>query len=548
MATLVSAPNFSSLDNPTITYTNPDGKKVTSLQVCISLRDVQDVVIPYRDIPITDANVVGSYTFNFTNAERESMWNNLSGITGDEVEFRLKTVVNGKTSYSTLIRNYTIENANPIIYATVKDVNPKTLALTNDEYALIKYWSTAKVTMRAVAQQGAAINEDLYIIRNGNDTIYGKEGEFTNVESNQFTFSAEDSRGNVGRRVSTLTMFDYVPLTNNIVDNRPDAVGNMTVACSGNFYNVYFSANVRNALTAQYRYSIAGSESWTPWEDMNVTLNGNSYYATVDFVIDDYNQNQLYTFETRVIDKLDSVYSTTDPVKSMPLFHWGEDDFVFEVPVTFKAGAEGITMGENPVIEGDLNVTGNLRLKGDGNYGNTLLFGDGTYCYISEYEDDKMMIKASRVDFDANGVYVDGYPIPILDKGIWTPSLNSSAISYYSTQYGWYMKMGQTVTVGFCIKATCNSGYSSTSISISGLPFTPMFSAAGGGMCSGVYISGGFDFQCFVAETSGNITTRVQSCNNTSATNISTSASGCNYRNNGGEITLSGTITFMANT
>jgi hypothetical protein len=74
-----------------------------------------------------------------------------------------------------------------------------------------------------------------------------------------------------------------------------------------------------------------------------------------------------------------------------------------------------------------------------------------------------------------------------------------------------------------------------------------MFSAAGGGMCSGAYVAAGFDFQCFVAETSGSITARVQACNNTSQANLSTSSSGCKYRSGGGEITLSGTITFMAN-
>jgi hypothetical protein len=281
---------------------------------------------------------------------------------------------------------------------------------------------------------------------------------------------------------------------------------------------------------------------------MSVTKNGNSYYASASLTGLDY--QQTYSFETRARDKLMIMPSTGLPVQSKPVFHWGKSDFVFEVPVTFKAGFEGEATeeGGTKTIIGDLNVTGNMRLKGSGNYGNTLLFGDGTYCYITEAADDELTIKATKLNLVANGVYVDGYAIPILDKGIWTPSLNSSAVSSYTTQYGWYMKMGQTVTVGFFIKATCKSGYNSTVVSISGLPYTPMFSAAGGGMCSGAYLSAGFDFQCFVAETSGSVTTRVQPCNNTSAANIGTSASGVFYRSGGGEITLSGTITYMAST
>jgi hypothetical protein len=282
------------------------------------------------------------------------------------------------------------------------------------------------------------------------------------------------------------------------------------------------------------------------WQTMTYTKSGNSYSASASLTGLDY--QKAYVFEVEVKDSLMTVTKTSSPVKAIPMFHWGENDFVFEVPVTFNAGFDGdsTTQGGTKTIDGDLNVTGNVRLKGSGNYGNTLLFGDGTYCYITEGADDELTIKASKLHLVANGVYVDGYPIPILDQGIWTPTLNSSAISSYTTRYGWYTKMNQNVTVGFIIKATCNSGYNSTAISISGLPFTPMYTAAGGGMCSGVYISAGFAFQCFVAETSKSITTRVQPCNNTSAANLGTSASGCFYRSGGGEITLSGTITFRS--
>jgi hypothetical protein len=332
-----------------------------------------------------------------------------------------------------------------------------------------------------------------------------------------------------------------------MASNRPDALGNMSVACSGNYFNDTFGA-AENTLTVQYRYTISGNAFSDNWVDMNVTKNGNSYYASADFVIPNFNQQMYYSFETRAIDKLSAVTSNESAVKSIPVFHWGENDFVFEVPVEFKAGASGASMGNE--VEGDLRVTGNLRLKGDGNYGNTLLFGDGTYCYITEPEDDTLHINADRgihLNSDGTGVYVDGNVLPILKYGIWTPSLNSSAVSSYTTQYGWYSKMNQAVTVGFFIKATCRSGYESTDVTISGLPFTPMFGAAGGGMCSGAYIVAHYNFQCFVAETSGLIRTRVHHCNSTSAANMLTSASGCKYPSGGGELTLSGTITYMAN-
>lgn len=44
-------------------------------------------------------------------------------------------------------------------------------------------------------------------------------------------------------------------------------------------------------------------------------------------------------------------------------------------------------------------ITGNLRLKGAGNYGNTLNFGDGDYVHISEPTDDHLEIKGSYINF-----------------------------------------------------------------------------------------------------------------------------------------------------
>jgi len=44
-------------------------------------------------------------------------------------------------------------------------------------------------------------------------------------------------------------------------------------------------------------------------------------------------------------------------------------------------------------------ITGNLTLKGSGNYGNKLNFGDGDYVHLSEPSDDCLEIKAKKVNF-----------------------------------------------------------------------------------------------------------------------------------------------------
>ena len=535
-AILLTAPDFSDGENPTITYSNTSGNSVSALEACIGWVQGQDN-IKYRAISKTKS----SYTFELTDDEKEALRNACQNSSSLEVKFYLKTKIGSSVYYDVLTRTFTIANANPIVTGSVIDTNEDTIALTGDSSKLIKFYSHATATMTAEAQKGAAIDENLYIIRNGNQTGYGATHTFENVESNVFTFSAEDSRGNIGSTTVRADMINYIKLTCNITHDRLDLQGNLNFQCSGNYFNGSFGAE-ENTLTVQFRYAeIAGI--FCDWCDMTVTIVGNGYYATTQ--LPGLDPDKIYCFEVLAQDKLMAIASANDSVKNMPIFHWGKDDFVFEVPVTFKAG---IKDDSNTDANGDLNVTGDLRLKGSGNYGNYIRFGDADYCYIAELSDDAMTIKATRINLVADGVYVGNYPIPILDKGTWTPSLDSAAVSSYTTQYGWYSKMGQTVTVGFFIKANCNSGYQSTNVVISGLPFKPMFSASGGGMCARAYMkSGGQNFQCFVAETDNTITMRTQSCNMTAAGNLTTSASGVGYPTGGGELTLSGTITFMAN-
>ena len=366
----------------------------------------------------------------------------------------------------------------PVVTGTVVDVNQKTISLTGDSSKLVKFYSNAKATLSATAQNGATLAEDMYIIRNGSDTAYGTTHTFEDVESNVFTFSAEDDRGNVGTATVTPTMIPYVKLTCNMSNNKPDGDGDMSVVCFGNFFRGSFGA-VTNLLTVQYRYKVSGG-SFGGWVDMAATYSGNTYIASAHLT--GLNYQLPYIFECRAIDRLATVSTGEITVISKPLFHWSAKDFVFEVPVTFKQGAEGLSAG------------------------------------------------------GGNEVAVNG---------TWIPTLNPDAVDFYTFQNGCYSKVNQAVTVGFYIKASCFGLEDYIPITISGLPFAPALPAAGGGMCSGANVSGGYTFQCFVAEINKTITTRVQACNNTTATELATSASGCAYPSSSREVTLSGTITFM---
>ena len=438
-------------------------------------------------------------------------------------------------------------------YPKIKDVNSVTKALTGDDGKLIRYASTARVEIGAKGRNYATIARQK--VKNG--TNYHEEYtndlvtiSFGNVTSPVFSFELEDSRGFIskpGRDLSATEDFiEYFQPTCNIGNNKPDTHGQLTITCKGSWFNGSFGAQ-SNSITAQYRYRLEHQE-WqdteSEWHSMTVTTSNNSYNATATFTIPNFDYKAGYVYEARATDKLFTANSVEYEVKSSALFSWSKDDFEFNVPVKFNAGAEGADSASDltggGTIDGNLTITGDLRLKGAGNFGNTIYFGDRSFATISEPTDDALTFSATTINLNGD-VKINGKAL----SGTWTPALYSSAVSSYSVQEGWYQQVGNVVTLGFNIKATCKSGFSGQSISISGLPFTPKYNASGGGICSGAYISGGFNFECWVASTTGTISARVQSCNNTSAANLTTSASGLFYPN--GELTLGGTICYIVN-
>ena len=416
----------------------------------------------------------------------------------------------------------TVSGGAPIITARVQDVNDSTVALTGDNSKLILNHSNAKAVMSATPQGGAVMNEDLYIIRNGNETGYGTSHIFEKVESAFFRFSAEDSGGNIGTKELTADIVDYIRLTCNVSQFRPDASGTMTILCNGNYFNGSFGAR-ENSLSVEYVCS--GSDGSYNSGTMSVSLSGNAYTATATLSGLDY--QTTYEVAIKSADKLETVLSVKNGIRSKPIFHWGEYDFVFEVPVTFNSDDEMI-------------IKGDLRLKGDENYGNILYFGDASHCYIAEETDDCMTIKAKDLNLLISNDYkINGNPV----FGSWTPTLLGGVASSYEVQEGWYQRLGNVVTIGWQIKATINSGYHNSKLSIVGSPFIPKVSAFGGGVAFNVYTGAGWIFEGWSIDTTAQITARLQSCNKDAAGNLEISST-CYYPNGGGVVSLGGTISY----
>ena len=323
-ATISSAPNFTSNDNPTITYSNPAGKNATTLQACISLDGSNDD-IAYRNISKTGT----SYTFNLTSAER-TILNNATTGNSRTVRFYIKSVIGGKTYTSYSSKTYTIASSSIIFSPSIYDTNSITTALTGDNSVMIRYYSNAYASSGAAGPDGATITSQS--IKNGSKTIDGSSNTFNKVEDQYFYFYATDSRGNSGSKLVSVPFIYYTRLTCNISSQNTSTNENLTINIKGNYFNGSFGA-VNNSLTVEYRYKESGG-SFGNWISITPTIGADSYTATTTLAITDYRKK--YIFEARATDRLATVSSNDSPVMSEPIFDWSKEDFNFNVPININ--------------------------------------------------------------------------------------------------------------------------------------------------------------------------------------------------------------------
>lgn len=207
----------------------------------------------------------------------------------------------------------------PEVTGTVKDSNPKTLALTGDETVLIRYHSVADCHLQARAKHGASIDD----CRIGG--VVGQSRQITAPESGKIRFSVTDSRGYEGGYDSENPMVEYLHLTNNATVKRTDPTGgNGVLTLMGSCYYGSFGAE-NNTLQAQC--TLNGQTKITPLEIQP----DNSYYLQIPLSGLDYTRN--YNLQVSVSDALETVSKQLTVHKGIPVFDWGENDFAFHVPV-----------------------------------------------------------------------------------------------------------------------------------------------------------------------------------------------------------------------
>ena len=347
-ASVLSAPNFTDEDNPTITYSNPAGENATLLETCISFDGTKDD-IPYRDIVDKTGS---SFTFELTEEEREILrLGTLDGKNTRTVYFYIRSTINGNTTTHRLGKTLTIINAEPTMTEpAVIDMNDDTFALTNDRNTFIKGYSMAACQTHARPQKNATIVAYKFV--NGS-TVEERDEDlcaFANIETNEFELSATDNRGLTTTQTLTRTLIEYTKPTciqEAEIELDPDVSSadqaRIAITISGEFFNSTFGdaeGAVQNFPDVQIRHKI-GEGEYSEWVSVSSVfwetyMDGNTYRTSGS--ISGLPYDKTITVQSRVVDSLESATTAEYPLKLDPVFHWSDKDFVFNVPVKFNAG------------------------------------------------------------------------------------------------------------------------------------------------------------------------------------------------------------------
>ena len=340
---------FTDESNPKITYANPAGSSVSSLQAGIKLADGTIAAAFRSDISKTGT----SYTFTLTDAERNVLRKATPNSNTLKVLFCVRSTIGSTTEESTLEGTMSIVDANPTLSPEIVDTNSKTIGVTGNSAILVALHSKAQVTLNAAAKKYASIKSKR--IENGT-TVLKDEGTFT-VTNNPIKLTVVDSRGNTTVKNADNTIVPYINPTCVIGNNIPEADGSFDLEITGLFYNGKIGKTT-NALTVQYRVK-EGYGDYGGWITIgSVTKDGNTYTATASLADLDYQTS--YTFQARVIDsiKTGGVTSAAKTVIAEPVFFWGADEFQFNVPVVMKDGCDIIKNGKPAYAPADWGYGG----------------------------------------------------------------------------------------------------------------------------------------------------------------------------------------------
>lgn len=432
IARITNAPNIQVGQNPTITFTNPSGSKITLYAVA----KVGDQSIAISDK--VDVTGKSSYTLPLnTNTIYQTF------TTTNTANIRYAITTSNDNNIHWVDRTGTIVNSNPTFSNFVyTDVNNIITQRTGNPQILVKGFSTVQVNIpseyKAVGKNSAQIKSYKASIGNKTVTFNYSNNAVTSpsispVSTNVIDVHAIDSRGNstkVSKTLSSANYKEYFALKiNSLTAARENGIGEkVTLNFKITFWNNSFGSVTNKITLMNYKYKTTSSSSYTTGKTaLTYTTSGNT--ATGTIVLDEtFDINDTYNIQLYATDELTNDTST----------------------ITINAGNPALAIYKNRVAIGDkydesLDIP--LQVKKRQNI-------------RSGVSDTNTGVIVERTDTGTKAELAVGSGG--INHGIWSYLLNQWLI-YGDANHG-YLMGGKTKIDGSTGQITNSGGYTDTDI------------------------------------------------------------------------------------
>ena len=325
-ATITSAPDFNDEANPTIKYSNPAGNSVNTLMACITTASDGTIRVPYRDISKTGT----SYTFNLTDAERNTLRSQTPNSNTLAVKFFVRTVIGSTTLYSSVQKTMTIVNGNPTFTHSEVETNSVVSDALGSTSAntIVQNLSNVKVTVVPSAKKSSTIKQ-VQVTHSGTtytDTTSPYEFNIKPL-TNSLDIKVTDSRGNTASQTATKTMLNYAPVKINSFSfkRRNPTSSDIIINLDATYWNTNIG-DVTNAPVVQWKMGSEGTLTTIP--SSSVTVDNTNHKITVsNYTL----SNQLVytsgeTFYIYVSDAFSSTSNSMNVTKGIPVFDLGDNE------------------------------------------------------------------------------------------------------------------------------------------------------------------------------------------------------------------------------
>lgn len=265
-ATVTGATNFTDVQNPSVSFSNPAGSKLQ-----FKIEAGGNVSLITRD---NVSNASSPYTFTLTEAERNSLRALCPNSNTLSVRFTVGTYNSSGTvaNWSYVDKTMTITNANPTISgAAYADTNSATIAITGDNQKIIQNNSIVQLTFTSLAALKYATLKKIQVTINGVPVAQNLSG--SSASNVTISFGKINVSSDINAEIVLTDSRDNTTAMSVSIDveawSKPSAI--ITCARINNYeddtqLNVnadISSLNGNNVATIQYQYKQADGSTWS---------------------------------------------------------------------------------------------------------------------------------------------------------------------------------------------------------------------------------------------------------------------------------------------